>query len=244
MSNAAPVKRRFPRWRTLLASALSATICLTTAIPARAAEQGQDALAILHSIRIAQTSQHQSLHGQLNHAGKSVPFHLFIEGPVIRYQFDNPPQNFQLRLLEKGSRLEELTPDHKVKPTAARFDDPVAGTDLCLEDLAMRFLYWPKATIEGEKVMILRPCWVIRAEPGSKSDSQYARVTLWVDKENGALMQAEAFNHSDQIVKRFKVISGQKIDGVWVLKKMRIESPGGSRQDRTPTYLEINSVGK
>ena len=42
--------------------------------------------------------------------------------------------------------------------------------------------------------------------------------------------------------RRFKVISGQKIEGAWYLKQMRIEAPAGATKDKTPTYLEVDGV--
>ncbi|MEO7318306.1 MAG: outer membrane lipoprotein-sorting protein, partial [Chthoniobacteraceae bacterium] len=76
----------------------------------------------------------------------------------------------------------------------------------------------------------------------AKNDSQYSKVKLWISKGDGALMQAEAFDHDGRFARRFKVLSGQKTDqGLWMLKQMRIEAASmSSREDRTPTYLEID----
>ena len=49
-------------------------------------------------------------------------------------------------------------------------------------------------------------------------------MNLWVDKESGALLQAEAYDWQGKLIKRFEVISGQKLEGKWYLKQMRIES--------------------
>jgi hypothetical protein len=61
-----------------------------------------------------------------------------------------------------------------------------------------------------------------------------------VDKASGAIMRMDAFNWQGQLSKRFEVISGQKIDGRWFLKQMRIEEfAPGSNKVQTRTYLEI-----
>jgi len=205
-------------------------------LPQMHAEEAADAREILRTVRIAQGSQHQVLAGRLRTGGKASPFRMVVDGALIRYEFRDPPQTIQLRLLERDSRLEEITRDGSERVAPARFDDLVRGSDISYEDLAMKFLYWPRATIEGEQMMLLRKCWKIRVEPASKSESQYGRVLLWVDKDTGALMQAEAFNHAGLFARRFKVISGQKIDGMWLLKSMRIESaPVPGEKDLTPT---------
>lgn len=202
-----------------------------------------EAHEILRGVRMAQVSQNQTFRGQLRNGPKVFPFRLAISGSTIRYQFSEPPQTIQLRLLEKDSRLEEVTRDGTEKVSPARFDDRIRDTDISYEDLAMKFLYWQNAKIEGEQTMLLRKCWIIRTEPPAKNDSQYSRVTIWVEKESGALMQAESFDQAGKLAKRFRVISGQKIGGAWYLKQMRIES-GTNAKDRTPTYLEISGAEK
>ncbi len=221
---------------------LLAALCLSGFA---ATEPPPDAHEILRVVRLAQASQHQTLEGRLRNGPKVLPFRLTIDGSTIRYEFINPSQTIQLRLLEKDSRLEEVTRSGTEKVTAARFDKPVRDTDISYEDLAMKFLYWPNATVEGEQMLLLRKCWKIHAEPATKNDSQYASVTLWIDKESGALMQAEAFDHSGKFARRFKVISGQKIEGAWILKQMRIEAAtDAAPKDKTPTYLEISGAEK
>lgn len=227
------VKTRFLMLAALFSSGLTA------------AEAPPDAREILRTVRLAQSSQHRTLRGQLRTGGKASPFRMVIDGSTVRYEFSDPPQTIQLRLLERDSRLEEITAGQASRISAARFDDTVRGSDVTYEDLAMKFLYWPNASVEGTQTMLLRKCWKIRAQPPARNDSQYGHVILWIDIDTGALMQAEAFDQSGKFARRFKVISGQKIEGAWVLKSMRIEAPATARgQDRTPTYLEIEGVDK
>ena len=225
------------RWAVKVGLILLSSVCLSGFA---SAEPPPDAHEILRFVRVAQASQHQNLQGRLRTGPRAIPFRLVIDGSTIRYEFTDPPQTIRLRLLERDSRLEEVTGGGTEKVGAARFDDKVRDSDITYEDLALKFLYWPKAAVEGEATMLLRKCWKIRVEPGSRNDSQYSRATLWIEKESGALMQAEAFDHAGRFAKRFKVVSGQKIGGAWMLKQMRIESPAGPKgKDATPTYLEI-----
>ena len=203
-----------------------------------------DAKAILQSVRNAQAAQNRVVQGRLRTGGKSVPFTLKMEGNTIRWDFTNPPQTLLLRLGDKDSRLEEIGKNGSQKVSGARFDDIVRDSDVSYEDLSMRFLYWPTAEVEGEQTMVLTKCWIVRVEPPARNDSQYGKVKLWISKNDGALMQAEAYDQSGKLARRFKVLSGQKADdGSWMLKQMRIESatPGRSG-DRTPTYLEIDRL--
>ena len=62
-------------------------------------------------------------------------------------------------------------------------------------------------------------------------DSPYSNVLLWVDEASGALMRLDCYDWKGQLVKRFEVVSGQKIDNRWFLKQMRIEElqPGPNK---------------
>ena len=212
----------------------------------RSADDAPDAQAILKTVRVSQAAQDQALRGELRSAGKTVPFRLSMAAGIIRYEFENPPLALQLRLGDRSSTLEEITKGGTEKIRPARFDTRVRETDLSYEDLSLRFLYWPKAEVVGEQTMVLQKCWIVRVAPASPADSQYGSVKLWIAKNSGALMQAEAHNDAGKFVRRFKVISGQQTkDGLWILKEMRIEwvNPGQGT-DRTPTYLNIDGVEK
>lgn len=221
---------------------LRCILVILLSFAARAADT-PDALEILRGVRVADGTQDRVLSGRLRTGGKKIPFKLTMRDGAVRWEFTDPPQTLVLRLGEKASALEEITPEGKAKVTAARFDDAVRGSDITYEDLAMRFLYWPNATVEGEQTIVLTKCWQIVATPGA-SASTYSRVRVWVAKDSPSLLKCEAFGRDGKLVRTFRVVSGQKTkDGLWILKQMRIESatprPGG---DQTPTYLEIDAV--
>lgn len=221
----------------------AAILCLSGL--ARAGE-APPAAEILKTVRAAQGAQEQSLSGRLRTGGKAIPFQLSMRDKTVRWQFSAPPQTLLLRLGDRGATLEESGgKGGSQQITPARFDDKVRDSDISYEDLSMRFLYWPNATVEGEQTMLLTKCWIVRAEPPSRNDSQYSAVKLWIGKNNGALLQAEALGGDGRLARRFKVISGHSLgNGLWILKQMRIEAPttmGGRTQDRTPTYLEIDA---
>ncbi len=67
-----------------------------------------------------------------------------------------------------------------------------------------------------------------------------SNVLLWVDKASGALMRMEGYDWNTQLVKRFEVVSAQKIEGRWFLKQMRIEQlQPGTNHVQARAYLEI-----
>ncbi|HEY2712142.1 MAG TPA: outer membrane lipoprotein-sorting protein [Chthoniobacterales bacterium] len=198
---------------------------------------------ILAQVRLRQSQQQLDLQGQLRSDANAIPFRITQIGPVIRYTLNNPPEVLQLRLDEKSSSLDLVLKDSTKKFASGRLDEKIGGSAVTYGDLALKFLYWPRAEVLGEDNIRTRDCWKLRLQPPSRA-AQYSNILLWVDKESGALMRIEAYDWLGRLTKRFEVVSAQKIDGRWFLKQMRIEEvqPGTSKVILR-SYLEINKPG-
>jgi hypothetical protein len=226
------MKQLFNVWPCLFA-AIFASALSTFAEPAPSANE------ILASVRMRQTQQQIDLQGQLREGELIVPFRLVQNGPRVRYIFPGLGTALQLEIGDKDSHLEEVTQAGTEKIAAAQFDQRIRGTNLAYEDLALKFLYWPNASVVGEQNIRTRNCWKLQLRAPSR-DSQYANVWLWIDKNSGALMRMEGYNAKGQLTKRFEVVSAQKIDNRWFLKQMRIEEiDPGTNKVLSRTYLEI-----
>ena len=194
---------------------------------------------ILASARLRAAQQEIDVQGQLRENELIVPFRLTQTGPVVRYSFTNPDEALQLRLGESDSKLEEITSAGVDKISGPEFDQKVRGTAITYEDLALKFIYWPKADVLGEDYINTRRVWKLELQPPGR-ESQYSRVFVWCEQQSGALMRMEGFDWNNRLVKRFEVVSAQKLEGRWFLKQMRIEqldAASGKVQGRT--YLEI-----
>ena len=212
-----------------------------------AEEPALTASDILRAVREGQGSRHESLDGRLRNdeTGAAFPFKLVADGPLVRYQFaGTPPTTIQVRYNEDGSQLEESSGGNTEKLTPANFDKKILGTDLAYEDLALRFVYWPRATLLGEEKVKLRDARKLRVDAPNRR-TEYSSVNLWVDKESGALLRAEAYNWDGKMVKRFEVVSGQKLAGKWYLKEMRIENLDPvSGKAKSRSYLNITGLAE
>jgi hypothetical protein len=194
---------------------------------------------ILASVRIVEARQQIDLQGQLRENEIVIPFHLTQNGPLIRYSFTNPDELLQLRLGQNSSRLDFVTDAGTQKFATGKLSQKIRGTSLTYEDLAFKFLYWQTARVLGEESVRTRNCWKLQLRAPSR-ESQYSNVLLWVDKASGALMRMEGYDWNAQLVKRFEVVSAQKIDNRWFLKQMRIEElQPGTNHVQSRTYLEI-----
>jgi hypothetical protein len=195
---------------------------------------------LLANVRIRQSQQQIDLSGQLRQDAKVVPFRLVQNGPIVRYIFAKPDETLQLKLGVRDSRLEEIARGGSEKVSGHELDEAVRGTAITYEDLALKFLYWPNARVLGADFIRTRNCWKLQLQAPAR-DSQYASVVLWIDKDNGALMRMEGYDATGKLVKRFEVVSAQKIEDRWYLKQMRVEAvePSSGRV-MARTYLEIN----
>jgi hypothetical protein len=205
------------------------------------AEETPDAKAILEDLRFAQAKINQELTGRLRtEAGVKVPFRLRLQGQQIAFIFSDPAETLQLQLNDEGSTLVQTTETGERKIGGTKFTQQVRDTDITYEDLSLRFLYWDKARVEGEARVKNFSCWIVLTQP-SVRNTDYGSVRLWISKEGSGLLRAEAFNWQGQLVKRFEVISGQKVESKWILKQMRIERfDPGSKRAVSRTYMEVD----
>jgi Outer membrane lipoprotein-sorting protein len=197
-----------------------------------------DAEAILRAARLNPVGQKISLEAQLRTGSLTTPFEIIVD-EAIRYHFQNPEQELILELREDSSSLSERVGGKTAPVKPARYDDAVRGTGITYEDLFLRFLYWKKPKLLGEDKIRSRKAWKIELQAWGTS-SQYGVARLWIDQESGALLRIEGYNREGKLLRRFEVISAQKIDGQWMLKQMRVETldPESSRI-LNRTYLEV-----
>jgi len=214
-------------------------ICVALAALSVFAEPPPSAKDILDSVRMIESRQQIDLQGQLRQDDVVIPFRLVQNGPLIRYTFTNPDETLQLRLGENSSRLELVSDAGTEKVSASKLQEKIRGTIVMYGDLAFKFLYWPTARVLGEENVRTRKCWKLQLRAPSR-ESSYSNVLLWVDKASGALMRMEGYDWNAQLIKRFEVVSAQKIEGRWFLKQMRVEQlQPGTNHVEARAYLEI-----
>ena len=214
-------------------------ICLLLAWVCMSAEPAPSAKDILDSVRMLESRQQIDLQGQLRQEDRVIPFRLMQNGPLIRYTFTNPDEALQLRLGENSSRLELESDAGTEKVGASKLQEKIRDTIVTYGDLAFKFLYWPTARVLGEENVRTRKCWKLQMRAPSK-DSPYSNVLLWVDKASAALMRMEGYDWDAKLIKRFEVVSAQKIEGRWFLKQMRVEQfQPGTNHVQARAYLEI-----
>jgi hypothetical protein len=220
-----------------LTQAWSALLCVAAFSTARA--QTPTAEEILRIARLNPMSQEAKLDARLRNDDGKIPFTITLDRGVVSYDFHNPDQTIQLVLGENSSELRERAGGKSAEVKSARYDEKVRGTPITYEDLALRLLYWPKPKLIGEDVIRTRPAWKLEIQ-APRGQSQYGVARLWIDKESGAALRIEGYDRNGYLMKRFEVISGQKIHGQWMLRTMRVESyDPQTHKVADRTYLEV-----
>lgn len=198
-----------------------------------------DAQAILEAARVNPLGQEVALNARLRNGSVATPFQIVVEGGAIHYLFGKPDQELILELKEDTSSLSERLGGKAAPVRPARLDDAVRNSGVTYEDLALKFLYWRSPRLLGDEMIRGRRAWKIELQAGRDS-SQYGVARLWIDQDTGALLRIEGYNRDGRLMRRFEVVSAQKLEGQWMLKQMRVETlDPDAKKVTNRTYLEV-----
>jgi len=207
----------------------------------------QDAQQILEGARLAATltTVEEGLSGNLTAKGKAnVPVTLFLKGANIQFQFDENRTNdwrvFHMRLNDNAYDLFEIKDGKTTKFPDEKIVEPIAGTDLSYEDLALRFFYWPNPILEGKEEVDGQLCYRLRINKPKGAAGRYETIYVWVHTKFGAFMKIKGHDKGGELLKEFQVLKVMEIgNGVWTLQKMQVSSySGGKRSSITDVVFD------
>jgi hypothetical protein len=216
---------------TSFATVLAITLGALAAVSAQQAADPAavpNADAILQGARMAATltTLEEGLSGNLKKDGKTVPVTLFLKGKNIQFQFaevKNTWQGFHMQLNDAAFDLFEVVNGKLARFPAAKLTQPIAGTDVTYEDLAMRFFYWPNPKLEGIENINGEACYKVRVDQPKDAAGRYAAVYIWVHRKYGAFMRIQGYDKGGGLAKEFTVQEVMQVtDKIWSLKKMQI----------------------
>jgi hypothetical protein len=188
--------------------------------------QQPDANTILEGARMAVVLNKldEGITGNLTQGRRSFPVGLFLKGEDIQFQYaeNNLWNVFHMHLGEDfrlfrivGGKTTPFPPDQLVQP--------IAGTDLTYEDLALRFFYWPNPVLEGVENVNGEQCYRLRLQKPRGAPGRYETVYLWVHTKFGAFMRIRGHDARGGLVKEFQVQNVMQVaPGVWTLRRMQV----------------------
>jgi hypothetical protein len=128
--------------------------------------------------------------------------------------FHHLPWHSELGMIRRGS-------DGK---SDAVIMTPFVGSDFWLADLGLEFFHWPEQKILKHEMRRGRACKVLESVNPSPSTNGYSRVVSWIDNESGGIVQAEAYDFKNKLLKEFAPKTFKKVNGQWELQEMEIRN--------------------
>lgn len=232
----------------LIPCCVAAVLCPSVSLAEEGTPRADDLLAAMREMTVSQGER--DVLGTIRKGRDKVPFSLSARGDTIVFQYkkDNAWDRFDVRIRETNVSLYRVQNNRAVQMSPADYDKPIAGTDVCYEDLSLRFLYWKggKVTQNTSDSRIKgRDCYIVEVPNPNASVGQFAWVRVWVDKENGTAWQIDGYGRDGKLRKRFSITSIQKLsDGTWFFKQMKLEVRNPENPNRTIAlnYLEMEDL--
>lgn len=189
-----------------------------------------DPIRILEGARLSATltKLDEGLKGQLRKGRKRTPVTLFLKGENIQFQFSEdkkPWRIFHMRLGNIKSELFEFVNKKQIAFDRDKLVQPIAGSDLTYEDLAMGFFHWPNPKLIKEEEVSGQNCFRIKVEKPAAAHGRYESVDVWVHAKYGAFMRVRGYDARGGLLKEFQVKEVMQVaDKVWTLEKMQIST--------------------
>lgn len=233
-------------WKHLLLA-----LAMLAPLYAQEVEDSLTADELLSDMREMTVSQgNKDVAGRIRKAKLKIPFSLSVRGDTLAFQYKDGSdwKRFDVRIKEKNVDI-VLVENGKARVMApAQYTRTIAGTDVCYEDLSLRFLYWKGGQMvdAGADSRIKgRDCYVVQVPNPNPAVGQFAWVRMWVDKENGTTWQIDGYDKEGKLRKRFSITSVQRLkDGTWFFKQMKLEVRNPQNPSRTIAldYLEMDDL--
>jgi hypothetical protein len=133
----------------------------------------------------------------------------------------NPPR-------EDTNQFFNLTPEQTMTPFAL--------SDFWLADLGLEFLHWPQQKVLKKEMRRSCSCSVLESVNPHPTTNGYSRVVTWIDNESLGIVQAEAYDSKNKLLKEFYPKDIKKVNGQWQVQTMDISNV----QTRSRTRIEFH----
>ncbi|HIX19037.1 MAG TPA: outer membrane lipoprotein-sorting protein [Candidatus Akkermansia intestinigallinarum] len=228
-------------------------LCAVAMLPGSASAdettpRADDLLAAVRKMTVSQGER--DVRGTIRKGRNQVPFSLSSRGDTIVFQYKQKSgwERFDVRISETNVSLYRVTGNKAAQMSPKDYTDTIAGTDVCYEDLSLRFLYWKGGRVledTSDSRIKGRDCYIVEVPNPNADIGQFAWVRVWVDKENGTTWQIDGYGRDGKLKKRFTITSVQKLsDGSWFFKQMKLEIRNPQNPSRTSAlnYLEMEDL--
>jgi len=179
---------------------------------------------LLQEARLHPTAHPITLSASIRGAEHPLPLTFKVEKGQIQYQLHDPEELIVLALGPNSSSLSETKQGARSNLNNENRYHEIRDTGVTYDDLSLGFFYWPHPRLAGTEKLRGTTASIVELMPPPHQPGPYGSALLWIDQASGAPLRMEGRDPNGQLIKRFEVISAQKINGLWTLKEMRIEN--------------------
>ena len=101
---------------------------------------------------------------------------------------------------------------------------PFAGSDFWLADLGLEFFHWPQQKVIKKEFRRSCGCMVLESVNPNPTPNGYSRVVSWIDEESLGIVQAEAYDSKNKLLKEFYPKDIKKVNGQWQVQTLDISN--------------------
>jgi hypothetical protein len=114
---------------------------------------------------------------------------------------------------------------------------PFAGSDFWLADLGLEFLHWPKQRLlKHHQMSHSTICDELESINPQSAPGAYVKVISYIAVESGGIVEAQAYDAKDNLLKQFVPKKFEKVNGQWQVKEVRMENP----RERSKSLLHFD----
>lgn len=198
---------------------------------------------LLREARVSPTTHPVTLNAEIRGGEEPLPLIFKIEKDQIQYLLHDPDEKIVLTLGKTQTSLTDRQQGKNSSLSNYKRYEEIRHTGVTYDDLSLGFLYWPHPRLVGSEQLRGTRASILELLPPATDQVPYGSARLWIDENSGAPLRMEGFDKKGNLLKRFEVISAQKIDGLWTLKEMRIETFDPTTHAVTQRrYLDICQV--
>lgn len=213
--------------------------CACKGAPETSAEE------ILRRARLQPTSHPLTLGAEIRGGEDSLPLTFKIEKGQILYLLEAPEEKIILKLGKTETALSDTQQGKQSSLTPQDRYQEIRHTGVTYDDLSLGFLYWPHPRLVRTEQLRGTKSFVLELSPPAEEKTPYGSALLWIDQNSGAPLRMEGFDKMGKLLKRFEVLSAQKIHDLWTLKEMRIERFNPENNAVTQRcYLTVHPLSK
>jgi hypothetical protein len=191
-------------------------------------------------IRESWFQRNEHLEGNLRMGSYSEPFYIALRGPFVEITLMRAGRRFRVPV-EGSKSVEEFRDGHWAPGESMSITTSIGGTLVSFEDMAFRFLFWPKPREVGTGMIRTKVCALVRLTPPAQQ-SEYEFVILWLDEDSLIPLRAVCYV-DDKEIKRFDPVKLRKVEDEWIVQSIRVTCLSREAEPGwTPTYIEFEST--